>query len=210
MIAHAETAHARSAPETQRRILAAAEEVFAAKGFDGARMKDIAAQAGVNPALLHHYFVDKETLYERVVERGMRALSAKGWEVLEKRPAPKEALEMWISAVTDLFHANRTLISILHRECEAGGPRIEKLGREALGPIADAVVAFLRAGQTSGDFRADLDARDVVISAFGMMAHYFHEWRMIRAIWGGDPLSDESIARRKREMTKLVLAGVAA
>ena len=205
-----QTEVARGAPDTPQRILAAAEETFAAKGFDGARMKDIAAHAGVTPALLHHYFVDKEHLYERVVERGMRALSAKGWEVLEKRPAPREALEMWIGSVTDLFGANRTLISILHRECEAGGPRIEKLAKDVLGPIAEAVVAFLRAGQASGDFRADLDPREVVISAFGMIAHYFHEWRMIRAVWGGDPLSDEAIARRKREMTTLLVGGVLA
>ena len=208
MIAHAD--HVRSAPETQRRILGAAEEEFAAKGFDGARMKDIAARARVNPALLHHYFVDKETLHERVVERGMRALSAKGWEVLEKRPAPREALALWVGAVTDLFHANRALLSILHRECEAGGPRIEKLGRDVLGPIAEAVVSFLRAGQASGEFRRDLDPREVVISAFGMIAHYFHEWRMIRAVWGGDPLSDDAILRRKREMTNLLLDGVLA
>lgn len=205
-----QTDHVRSAPDSQRRILDAAEEVFAAKGFDGARMKDIAANAGVNPALLHHYFVDKETLHEKVVERGMRALSAKGWEVLEKRPAPKEALELWVSAVTDLFHANRAIVSILHRECEAGGARIEKLTRDVLGPVAEAVVAFLRAGQASGDFRKDLDPREVVISAFGMIAHYFHEWRMIRAIWGGDPLSTDAISRRKREMTKLLLEGVLA
>lgn len=205
-----QTDHVRSAPDSQRRILDAAEEVFAAKGFDGARMKDIAASAGVNPALLHHYFVDKETLHEKVVERGMRALSAKGWEVLEKRPAPKEALELWVSAVTDLFHANRAIVSILHRECEAGGARIEKLTRDVLGPVAEAVVAFLRAGQASGDFRKDLDPREVVISAFGMIAHYFHEWRMIRAIWGGDPLSTDAISRRKREMTKLLIEGVLA
>ena len=60
---------AREAPSsTKARILAAAEEVFAAKGFEGASTREIAASAGVNISSLHYHWESKETLYFAVFE----------------------------------------------------------------------------------------------------------------------------------------------
>lgn len=52
--------------DTEAKILAAARRVFTAKGTAGARMQDIAKEAGVNQALLHYYFRSKAALSERV------------------------------------------------------------------------------------------------------------------------------------------------
>ena len=60
---------AREAPSsTKARILAAAEEVFAAKGFAGASTREIAAAGGVNISSLHYHWESKETLYFAVFE----------------------------------------------------------------------------------------------------------------------------------------------
>src|SRR5688500_20073490 len=48
--------------ETEQRILDAARAVFVRRGTAGARMQEIAAEAGVNQALLHYYFRSKERL----------------------------------------------------------------------------------------------------------------------------------------------------
>ena len=50
----------------EERILAAARKVFTTKGMAGARMQDIADEAGINKALLHYYFRDKDKLFETV------------------------------------------------------------------------------------------------------------------------------------------------
>lgn len=52
--------------ETEQRILRAARSVFLRRGTSGARMQDIAEEAGVNQALLHYYFKSKEGLAEAV------------------------------------------------------------------------------------------------------------------------------------------------
>ena len=49
------------------RILAAAKKVFMTKGMAGARMQDIADEAGINKALLHYYYKDKEKLFELIL-----------------------------------------------------------------------------------------------------------------------------------------------
>ena len=55
--------------DTEQRILDAAHTVFIRRGTAGARMQDIAAQAGVNQALLHYYFRSKARLSEAVFRR---------------------------------------------------------------------------------------------------------------------------------------------
>ena len=51
---------------TEERIFEAARKVFARKGRDGARMQEIADEAGINRALLHYYFRSKQGLFEAV------------------------------------------------------------------------------------------------------------------------------------------------
>jgi AcrR family transcriptional regulator len=49
--------------DTRGQIITAARQAFAAKGFAGASMRGIAAEAGVDAALIHHYFESKEQLF---------------------------------------------------------------------------------------------------------------------------------------------------
>lgn len=51
---------------TEAKILEAATNVFVTKGMDGARMQEIADEAGINKALLHYYFRTKERLFEAI------------------------------------------------------------------------------------------------------------------------------------------------
>jgi AcrR family transcriptional regulator len=51
------------APDTRAEILAAARDLFAERGFGGTSMRAIAAAAGVDPALVHHYFDSKDDLF---------------------------------------------------------------------------------------------------------------------------------------------------
>ncbi|HEY0680551.1 MAG TPA: TetR/AcrR family transcriptional regulator [Chitinophagaceae bacterium] len=51
---------------TEEKILAAARKVFIRDGMAGARMQDIADEAGMNKALLHYYFRNKEKLFETI------------------------------------------------------------------------------------------------------------------------------------------------
>ncbi|HEV7186306.1 MAG TPA: TetR family transcriptional regulator [Blastococcus sp.] len=55
-------------PDTRDVVLAAARTAFAERGFDGATIRGIAADAGVDPALVHHYFGSKDKLFLAAVE----------------------------------------------------------------------------------------------------------------------------------------------
>jgi TetR/AcrR family transcriptional regulator len=53
--------------DTEKTILIAARKVFMAKGYHGARMQEIADEAGINKALLHYYFRSKEKLFQQIL-----------------------------------------------------------------------------------------------------------------------------------------------
>lgn len=55
-------------PDTQRVILNAARQTFAERGYDGASIRLIAATAGVDPGLVHHYFGSKQELFRATLQ----------------------------------------------------------------------------------------------------------------------------------------------
>lgn len=55
-------------PDTRGEILAAARESFAQRGFSGTTIRGVAAEAGVDPALVHHYFGSKDDLFLAALE----------------------------------------------------------------------------------------------------------------------------------------------
>ncbi|MFD9676505.1 TetR family transcriptional regulator [Streptomyces sp. NPDC059981] len=58
-------------PGTQERIRLAAREVFAERGYDKTSVRGIAKVAGVDPALVHHYFGSKDDLFAAAIEVSM-------------------------------------------------------------------------------------------------------------------------------------------
>ena len=59
---------------TEERILASAKKIFVEKGMAGARMQDIADDAGINKAMLHYYFRSKEKLFEVIFKEAAARL----------------------------------------------------------------------------------------------------------------------------------------
>lgn len=67
----------KAASATELRILEAARKVFQTRGFAAARMQEIADEAGVNKALVHYYFRNKETLFAAVFDEAFSELVAR-------------------------------------------------------------------------------------------------------------------------------------
>ena len=81
---------------TENQILIAARQVFILKGFDGARMQEIADHAGINKALLHYYFRSKEKLFEAVFSEVASNLFPAMKQILETELGLKEKITMFI------------------------------------------------------------------------------------------------------------------
>lgn len=62
------TGRRKGSPETRREILDSARALFAERGFTGTSIRAVAADAGVDPALVHHYFGTKESLFRAALD----------------------------------------------------------------------------------------------------------------------------------------------
>ncbi|MFA5669361.1 MAG: helix-turn-helix domain-containing protein [Balneolaceae bacterium] len=57
--------------ETEERIFEAAQHVFQLRGYEGARMQEIADEAGINKSMLHYYFRNKSALFQEVFKKNI-------------------------------------------------------------------------------------------------------------------------------------------
>ena len=107
---------------TETRILKAAKEVFVAKGMAGARMQDIADQAGINKALLHYYFRSKEKLFEVIFSETTRRFIPKINEIISSEISLYEKIEAFATEYIDNVIENPFLpifvINELHKQPE--------------------------------------------------------------------------------------------
>lgn len=226
----------RNAAETKRRILEAAVTEFAGKGFDGARLGSIARTAGVQQALIHHYFADKEGLHAEVVHAGLQAMTEGVWDLLARMDTPRapakkakqknggaagpsaadvkalrEIATAFVELMVKFFATNGTFLQILRNDARASGrgDAATAIVTEKIGPVFEGIVARLDAMRERGEVRADVDARHLVLSAVAMVAFPFQEETFVSAIWPGNWHSPESLHARTTHVVDMVLARVA-
>ena len=78
----------------EQRILDAAKHVFITQGMAGARMQDIADAAGINKAMLHYYFRNKEKLFETIFAEAFENLFPKLQSILESDQSVFKKIEL--------------------------------------------------------------------------------------------------------------------
>jgi len=88
---------------TEEKILEAAKNVFVTKGMEGARMQEIADEAGINKALLHYYFRSKERLFEAIFSEIIQFVFPKVTQILISDAAIITKIEQVVDAYIDLL-----------------------------------------------------------------------------------------------------------
>jgi len=123
---------------TENHILNAAENVFQRKGMDGARMQEIANEAGINKAMLHYYYRSKQLLFEAVFKKAFSLLAPELNKILNDDSSIEVKIrnftENYISFIIKhpylpyfiIQELNRNPDFILKMKDEKGFPNIEK------------------------------------------------------------------------------------
>jgi len=177
---HARLAPARTAamrkpraPVANRaRIIKAAMDEFAARGFKGASMDAIAARTDTTRALINYYFGSKEKVYLAVLEHvyaGIRQAES----LLElDHLAPIDAIRRIVQFTFDYYLEHEGFVRLVVAENQAKGRHLKKSRamRKLNRSIIDTLARVLARGQGEGSFRPDLDPLEVhmTIAALGM------------------------------------------
>ena len=88
---------------TEDKILEAAKNVFVTKGMEGARMQEIADEAGINKALLHYYFRSKERLFEAIFSEIIKFAFPKITRIAQSDEPFVNKIEQVVDAYIDLL-----------------------------------------------------------------------------------------------------------
>ena len=171
----------------RERILAAARDELAERGFEASSVRTIAQSAGVTAAMINYYFGSKRALYDGVVAEAQGRLHARLAAALADGPSASRLA----AAYFDFLVEERQMQRLLLREVlDAGGGRLSELVRPLHGLLTEHF----------GDEAAVQSA----LSVFGAIAGYFIYAPVLGELVGADPLSPDALARRREHIIHLV------
>ena len=193
------------------RIVAAAREEFARRGFAGARVEQIARRAGVNKQLLFYYYHSKRGLFQAVLTQSAGELEVALAGLAHPAGAPLDRLRVTLQAQFEFLSRHPQIVTLLGQASRSGGGGGGGGGGGAFGPAIKRLVVLLAEGQGLGQVRDDLDPHLAAAQALILMVGYLSMESVVAA--SARPLGADEPALRERwrdAAVDLVLAGVSA
>jgi len=202
----------RRSQETRRdasraKILAAAERIFAREGLAGARTDAIAAEAGVNKALLYYYFKSKARLYEAVIERHLQEFNDRALAVLNAPGSARALLLRYVELHFDFISQRHRHAPLFQQLMMKGGGPPERLFRKYIAPRVQALGKLLARGIKAGELRK-ADPYHTAISLAALVVFYFSAAPMLQRTGAPDPYAAANLKRRKREVLDFIRHGL--
>lgn len=167
--------------DKQTDILQAAEKLFAEEGFDGASIRSIAREAGVNIAMISYYFGSKEKLLEALIIYRTSGLGLELENILNEDLPPLQKVDRLIDLYITRINKNKCMYQILHFELST---KKRVMDMHSFTDIKRQNMAAFRRiiedGQQQGVFRKDVNILLIPPTIMGTILHF----RMNRTFLG--------------------------
>ena len=192
----------RDAQRTQEKLLETAEQVFVDKGFDGARVDEIANLAGINKRMIYVFYGSKENLYIEVLRTTFRKLFQSNLPTPDPTGDPlldTEAIMRWYFW---FLSDNPNYVRLLGWETLNDGNRAGKvlfeLMEEGLGPLQKIV----KLAREQGYIRNDMASHKIVTILNEDCLGFFARRNLLEILWGQD-LNDKA---NQEDMLNLIIS----
>lgn len=158
--------------DKRERLLNAAASLVAEKGVEAVSLREIAAKAGVTPAMINYYFDDKQGLMHAVLERGLEKLFKVVEEVAAREDKP--IAEEFIARYVQVLNNDPSLPQLLVREVLSGNEAYRtKLREHFFKKVIAILPKRLLHDIELGRIRDDYDPRLLLLSLIGMCVFPF-------------------------------------
>ena len=144
---------ARRSAEARARILEAAGEVFAERGFGGAGVDEIARRAGVNKAMLYYHVGDKAALFAEVVTTSVGRIRAAVGAAIAGQDRPRDRFRAIPRAFVTTVREHPYLPQLMLREIAAGGPNLPESALSEMTEVMRLTASTLEDGARRRSFR---------------------------------------------------------
>jgi TetR/AcrR family transcriptional regulator len=201
----------RNPDESRRRILDAAEHAFALRGFGGARLRDIAQEAGVHHALVHHYYGDKRGLLQEVIQRGLQRMSEAARATLGGFTL-EETVRGFVGVLFDFCAENRGLLRIIDdafRNRELVSFDVTHAALAAFGgPVLSRLKQAIEVGQKHERVRSDISADSLLLLGYGAIVYRFDMAESLLSAMGLAERNAQDLANEREHAIKYVLSAM--
>ena len=195
---------AKKTQNTKERILEAAKTVFHRKGFEGARMQEIADEAGINKALLHYYFRTKENLFDAVFRAAFQEIFTKLFMTVDADVPLEKKLKNLISEYIGFLQKNSYIPGFILAEMNQNPEKIINVFKSA--PVSPSML-FERMKKTIYDEKLEkTDVRELFINILALCIFPVAARPMLQNIFDfSDEQYDQFIERRKKTLPHLIM-----
>jgi len=154
---------------TRTALLDAAEAVILEKGFGNAALSEIAKNANITKSLIHHYFGNKENLWQEVKKRRFTLFAESMMGMIEASPPTSDLMRNSIEVFFRYLKDNTGVARMLSRIFmeDLAGERLEKIVT-----LNDMAKERLRMAQEAGFIRKDLEPGLILVLVIGLV----HQW----------------------------------
>ena len=196
------------APEANRaRIIRAALQEFAARGFKGASMDAIAARTQTTRALINYHFGGKEKIYLAVLEHVYADIRRAESELELDHLPPVRAMRRIVQFTFDYYLGHQGFVRLVVAENQARGRHLKKSAamRGLNRPIIDTLARVIERGQREGCFRRDVDPVEIHMTIAALGIFNVTNQYTFAAIFQRDLGRKGDVARRRRLIADIVL-----
>ena len=191
---------------TRRNIIEVATEEFAAKGFSGARVDDIAARIKTSKRMIYYYFGGKEGLYIAVLEEAYRKIRSVEATLDLEHQAPEKGLRTLVGFTFDYQNAHPEFVRLVMNENILNGAYIarSKAIQRLNNTVISALEGLLVRGQEEGSFRRDVDPIDLHMSISALCIFNIANRATFSTIFKRDMASPKALSTRRAQVVDLV------
>ncbi len=187
------------------RIMSAAEEVFAGKGYDGATTAEIALKAGLPKANVHYYFSTKEAIYRAVIDN-ILDLWLEPFQRITEDDDPAEALSMYIRTKVMLSRDRPLASRIYANEIIRGAPILaDYLGKDLREWVAEKS-EVLRKWADKG-LMDPVEPAHLLFLIWASTQHYADFQAQAKAVLHHRDLTEDDFETAVETITRVVLKG---
>ena len=186
---------------TAEKVLDAAEDLFAEKGYDATSLGDVADRVGIRSPSLYNHFRNKDALYTAVLERLLQSFTEPLTELLDQ-PVTKERISDWLERVIYAHHDNPNFARLVQHAALSGGPRMTEVMDCMVRPMFDRPQGEV--ADTNLFTLGNPDLQPWAVMAFNnIVMSYITMAPMYQGVLGIDPLSEESVKKQVEFILKL-------
>jgi TetR/AcrR family transcriptional regulator len=190
---------------TEKAILEAAKIVFMEKGFDGARMQQIADKAGMNKALIHYYFRSKDKLFDAIFSEAFQQFLPRIAETLSTDKPFLKKVEIFVDTYITMLQKNPHLpVFILHEINRSPERIIERIKNQGIDPT---LFEKMVSNEVKEGKIKKIDFRHFIVNMIGLCIFPFVARPIIQGFIfkNNEREYDLFLAERKQVVTKLLI-----